>query len=100
MATCTFALRRMNERLFLGMSLMEKRAKRFRDHFAWTFLGDRSVQEKCTKRIPTALYQRRLSCFFLFSHQVRHETGGEPPMTVVLSPISASVTDADTCLCS
>ena len=50
------------------------------------------MKKECAKRIPTALgaslYQKRLSVWKLVV---------EPPMTVDLSPISASATDADTC---
>ena len=43
-AYCTSALRRKSGRLFIKMSLMEKRTKFMHQYIAWTFIGDRGVQ--------------------------------------------------------
>ena len=60
-------------------------------YFARTFPGDRSVQEECAKRIPTALVQRRLS-FLLFFIKSTRKLVVAPPMTVDLSLVVAAVT--------
>ena len=86
------------------MSLMEMRAKRTHDHFARTFLGDRSVHEECARsgfRLHSriSLSEASFLVFFLFFIKPAMKLVVEPPMTVGLSLISASVTAADTCLC-
>ena len=42
----------------MGFSTLTVR-NRTRDHFARTFLGDRSSHKECAKQIPTALRRRR-----------------------------------------
>ena len=64
-----FTSNRKSGRLFFDLSMKEKRAKRTRDHCAQTFPGDRSVQEECAKRIPTALAHLSLPADFSFSHR-------------------------------
>ena len=57
------------------------------------------MQEECAKRIPTALAHLSLSeaSFLIFFIKSARKFVVEPPITVGLSLISASVTDADTC---
>ena len=55
------------------------------------------MQEDCAKRMPTAhahLSIRGVFLYFLFSIKSARKLVVEPPMTVGLSLISASVTDA------
>ena len=85
---CTAPVRTKSGRLFIDFSLMEKRAKRIRDHFARTFLGDRSLAH---------LSFRGVFPLFLFFIKSAMKLVDEPPMTVDLSLIVAAVTDADAC---
>ena len=82
----TFTLRRESGRLFIDLSLMEKRA------YSRPFCTDISWRSKSR----ASLVQRRLS-FFLFFIKSAMELVVEPPMTVDLSLIVAAMTDADTC---
>ena len=68
---------------------MEKRAKRTRDHFARTFLGDRSLAHLSFRGV--------FLFFFLFFIKSAMKLVVQPPMTVDLNLIVAVVTDADAC---
>ena len=90
--TFLFASKRKSGRLFVDLSMTEKRAKRTCDHSARTFPGDRSVQEECAKRILTALTHLSFwsvfpFVFYLVFMKAAKKLVVEPPMTVDLSLI-------------
>ena len=97
--TYTVTSRRKSGRLFIDLSLMEKRAKRTHDHFARTFFLEIEV---CKRKVRSGFrLHSRISLseasFLIFFIKPARKFVVEPPITVGLSLISASVTDADTC---
>ena len=81
--------------LFINLSMTEKRANVLAIILHGHFLfDDRSVQEECAKRIPTALTHRSFRGvfpFLLFFIRFTRKLVVEPPMTVDLSLVAAAV---------
>ena len=80
-----FTSKRKSGRLFIELSMTEKRAKRIRDHCARTFLEI----EVCKRNVRTSLVLKRLSlCIILFFIKAAKKLVVESPTTVDLSLIS------------
>ena len=85
---------RKSGRLFIMMSLMEKRTKFMHEHIAWTFLGDRGVQRKVRSRFrPHPRIAESEASFLEFTIKSAMKLLVKPPVTVGLSFCPATFHD-------